>query len=94
MLALINIAHPKFRKDLIKAAKVQNYIHEDQIELDNEKIVYPEELEHYDTLRDGTEIFFRPVKPTDETALSQMLYSLSAQSVKTRYMIYTMRFPY
>ncbi|MCK5794384.1 MAG: acetyl-CoA hydrolase/transferase family protein, partial [Anaerolineales bacterium] len=94
VLALINIAHPKFRKELIKAAKAHNYIHEDQIELDNEKIVYPEELEHYDTLRDGTEIFFRPVKPTDETALSQMLYSLSAQSVKTRYMTHTMRFPH
>ncbi len=94
VLALINIAHPKFRKELIKAAKAQNYIHEDQIELDNEKIVYPEELEHFDTLRDGTEIFFRPVKPTDETALSQMLYSLSAQSVKTRYMTHTMRFPH
>ncbi|MFH1964291.1 MAG: GNAT family N-acetyltransferase [Acidobacteriota bacterium] len=94
VLALINIAHPRFRKELIKAAKAQNYIHEDQIELDNEKIVYPEELEHYDTLRDGTEIFFRPVKPTDETALSQMLYSLSAQSVKTRYMTHTMRFPH
>lgn len=94
VLALINISHPRFRKELIKAAKAQNYIHEDQIELDNEKIIYPEELEHYDTLRDGTEIFFRPVKPTDETALSQMLYSLSAQSVKTRYMTHTMRFPH
>ncbi len=94
VLALINIAHPKFRKELIHAAKAQNYVHEDQIELDNEKIVYPEELEHYDTLRDGTEIFFRPVKPTDESALAQMLYSLSAQSVKTRYMTHTMRFPH
>jgi RimJ/RimL family protein N-acetyltransferase len=94
VLALINIAHPKFRTQLIQAAKAQNYIYADQIELDTEKVAYPEELEHYETLRDGTEIFFRPVRPTDETALSEMLYSLSASSVRTRYMTYTMAFPH
>ena len=94
VLALINIAHPKFRKDLIQAAKARKYIYQDQIELAWEQVDYPEELEHYDTLRDGTEIFFRPVKPTDEPALSEMLYSLSEQSVRTRYMTRTMTFPH
>lgn len=94
VLALINIAHPKFRTKLIKAAKAQNYIYEDQIELDTEKLTYPEELERYDTLHDGSEIFFRPVKPTDETALSEMLYSLSQTSVHTRYMTHTITFPH
>jgi acyl-CoA hydrolase len=92
-LELINIAHPKFRSELIKAAKAKNYIYADQIEMDTEKIRYPEELEHRDTLNDGTEIFFRPVKPTDEPALSEMLYSLSETSVHTRYMMRTARFP-
>jgi len=55
---------------------------------------YPEELERSDTLRDGTEIFFRPVKPTDEPALADMLYSLDRQSVQTRYFTYTMAFPH
>ena len=94
VLALINIAHPKFRTSLIQAAKAQKYVYQDQIELDAEKVIYPEELERYDTLRDGTEIFFRPVKPTDEAALSEMLYSLSEQSVRTRYFTHTMRFPH
>jgi len=94
VLALINIAHPKFRTQLIQAAKAQNYIYADQIELNAEKATYPEELEHYDTLRDGTEIFFRPVKPTDDAALSEMLYSLSGNSVRTRYMAQTMTFPH
>ena len=93
-LALINIAHPKFRNDLIQAAKSQRYVHEDQIELAWERVRYPEELEHYDTLRDGTEIFFRPVKPTDEAALSEMLYSLSTASVKRRYFTHTKTFPH
>jgi len=45
-------------------------------------------------LRDGTEIFFRPIKPNDEPALSEMLYSLSEKSVKTRYMTGTVAFPH
>jgi len=93
-LDLINIAHPKFRRQLIQAAKAQNYIYEDQIELAWEQVTYPEELERYDTLRDGTEIFFRPIKPTDEPALSEMMYSLSEKSVRTRYMTRTMAFPH
>jgi acyl-CoA hydrolase/RimJ/RimL family protein N-acetyltransferase len=94
VLALINIAHPKFRNELLQAAKAQKYIYQDQIEMAWDKVDYPEELEHYSTLRDGTEIFFRPVKPTDEPALAEMLYSLSEKSVKTRYMTGTMTFPH
>ncbi|MBN1685640.1 MAG: GNAT family N-acetyltransferase [Spirochaetales bacterium] len=94
VLSLINIAHPKFRNDLIKAAKAQKYLHEDQIELSWETIEYPEELEHYDTLADGTEIFFRPVKPTDEEALTDMLYSLSSASIRKRYFTHTKTFPH
>jgi len=94
VLSLINIAHPKFRNELIEAAKAQNYMPPDQIELPWEQVSYPEELERYDTLRDGTQIFFRPVRPADEPALSEMLYSLSSESVRTRYFTYTMTFPH
>jgi RimJ/RimL family protein N-acetyltransferase len=94
VLDLINIAHPRFRKELIQAAKAQNYLYKDQIELSWEQVSYPEELEHYATLKDGTEIFFRPIKPTDEPALTEMLYSLSEESVRTRYMTRTMSFPH
>jgi len=94
VMDLIHIAHPKFRKGLIQAAKAQNYLYEDQIELSWEQMAYPEELEKYDTLRDGTQIFFRPIKPTDEPSLSEMMYSLSEKSVQTRYMARTMSFPH
>ncbi|KPK48564.1 MAG: hypothetical protein AMK72_06590, partial [Planctomycetes bacterium SM23_25] len=94
VLALINIAHPKFRNDLIQFAKQQKYLAEDQIEMAWEQVRYPEELERYETLRDGTQIFFRPVKPTDEPALADMLYSLSSESVRSRYFTGTARFPH
>jgi len=94
VLSLINIAHPKFRNELLEAAKAQKYLPADQIELPWDRVQYPEELERYETLTDGTQIFFRPVKPPDEPALSEMLYSLSAQSVQTRYFTHTMTFPH
>ena len=94
VLSLIDIAHPKFRNQLIKAAKAQHYLQEDQIELAWEKVTYPKELEHYDTLRDHTEIFFRPVKPTDEAKLSEMLYSLSTSSMRKRFFTHTHTFPH
>ncbi|UCG47304.1 MAG: GNAT family N-acetyltransferase [Phycisphaerales bacterium] len=94
VLDLIGIAHPRFRKELTQAAKARNFIYQDQIELAWDQVRYPEELEHYATLRDGTEIFFRPIKPTDEPPLAEMLYSLSEESVRTRYMARTMAFPH
>ncbi len=94
VMSLVSVAHPKFRSSLIQAAKAQKYIYQDQIDLNTELGVYPEELEGYDTLNDGTQIFFRPVKPTDEGALSEMLYSLSPASLQRRYMTSTMRFPH
>jgi len=94
VLSLINIAHPKFRNDLIQFAKQQKYLPEDQVELAWEQIRYPEELERYETLRDGTEVFLRPVKPADEPALAEMLYSLSTESVRSRFFASTVRFPH
>ncbi len=94
VMSLINIAHPKFRMQLTQAAKERNFIYADQIEIDAEKSLYPEDLEKSLTLRDGTEIFFRAIKPTDDEAMSEMLYSLSPTSVRTRYMTQTMRFPH
>ena len=84
VMSLINIAHPKFRNGLIEAAKKQQYVPADQIELPWEQVRYPEELERYEVLKDGTQIFFRPVKPTDEQAMTEMLYSLSRETVRTR----------
>jgi acyl-CoA hydrolase/GNAT superfamily N-acetyltransferase len=94
VLALVSIAHPKFRTELIQAAKKRGYVHPDQIEMAWEQVRYPEELERTETLRDGTQIFFRPIKPSDEPALSEMLYSLSRESVRTRYFTHTMAFPH
>lgn len=81
-MSLINIAHPNFREDLLAAAKGQKYVFKDQI---LPAIFYPKEYETYWTDKKGQEIFFRPVKPTDERAIQDLVYALPVQDVYTRF---------
>jgi acyl-CoA hydrolase len=84
-MALIQIAHPKFRQELLKQAKEFNYVYADQVELPWDEMRYPEELETHTTATDGTQVFVRPVKPTDEEAFKDLFYSLSEQSKYLRF---------
>jgi acyl-CoA hydrolase/GNAT superfamily N-acetyltransferase len=80
-LALINIAHPKFREELLAQAKLRHYAFVDQLPPLG---VYPKELETYATF-DEVEIFFRPIKPTDEPLMQDLFYSLSEESIYYRF---------
>ncbi|NIN67730.1 MAG: 4-hydroxybutyrate CoA-transferase, partial [Anaerolineae bacterium] len=80
-LALINIAHPDFRKQLPDEAKVRKYAFVDQLPPLG---VYPAELEKRVTLRDGTEVLLRPIKPTDERMEQELFYSPSDRSIYRR----------
>jgi acyl-CoA hydrolase/GNAT superfamily N-acetyltransferase len=90
-LSLINIAHPDFRKELLEEAKVRKYAFVDQLPPLG---VYPAQLEKRVTLRDGTEVLLRPIKPTDERLEQELLYSLSDQSVYRRFFASTSSFPH
>jgi acetoin utilization deacetylase AcuC-like enzyme len=84
-IALISIAHPKFRKELLKEAKRYHYVEEDQIIPPESGCVYPDQYEFTHTFPDGLEVFFRPVKPTDARRLQKMFYSLSPETIRQRY---------
>jgi len=81
---LIRIAHPKFRKELLAAAKEYSYVYPDQV-LPPLTAQYPKELETYKTFKDNLVVFFRPVKPSDERMLQEFFYSLSDRSTYRRY---------
>jgi len=83
-MALINIAHPKFRMELLEEAKRLSYIYVDQM-ITPEGVVYPEDLEAIMNTKDGSELLVRPVKPTDEEMLSDMFYDLSDQTIINRF---------
>jgi acyl-CoA hydrolase/GNAT superfamily N-acetyltransferase len=89
-LALINIAHPKFREELLAQAKLRHYAFVDQLPPLG---VYPKELETRATF-DGTEVFFRPVMPTDEPLMQDLFYALSEESIYYRFFTGTSVMPH
>ena len=82
-LALIDIAHPDFRNDLIDYARQRNLVHMDQMPMTSGKY-YPEEFEETAVFGD-VEVFFRPIKPSDEDLERKFFYSLSDESVYYRF---------
>ncbi|MFW5928204.1 MAG: acetyl-CoA hydrolase/transferase family protein [Thermoplasmatota archaeon] len=80
-MELINIAHPKFRDDLLKEAKEHNLVFQDQMLIVGEGGRYPNEYEDYKDIN-GREYFFRPMKPTDEELLKDLFYSLSLSLIQ------------
>lgn len=93
-LSLISIAHPKFRADLLKNAKELKYIYQDQPEIALITARYPEELEGRGETKDGTKIFFRPIKPTDEPLMRDLFYSFSKDTVYYRFFSYLTAMPH
>ncbi len=83
-LALIHIAHPKFREELMRQARERRLVHPNQISLPAGFQPYPKKYETTATFR-RTKIFFRPVKPTDEKLLKEFFYSHSEQTILNRY---------
>jgi acyl-CoA hydrolase/RimJ/RimL family protein N-acetyltransferase len=82
-MALIGVAHPKFRRQLLTQAKKLSYVYKDQIL--PETGVYPDELETVMKTSDGKELAVRPIRPTDEEMMSDMFYDLSDQTIINRF---------
>jgi acyl-CoA hydrolase/GNAT superfamily N-acetyltransferase len=75
-LALINLAHPKFRGELLTAAKRLRYAYEDQLLPLGDTPQYPDEWEITQPCGDDGRVLFRPVKPTDERSLKEFFHAL------------------
>lgn len=84
-LALINIAHPKFRDELMQAARERHLVHPNQIALPQMMAPYPRQHESAHDFGGGLNVHFRPVKPTDESLLKELFYSHSPETILHRY---------
>lgn len=84
-MALINIAHPAFRRELLDEAKQRAYVYPDQFFIHTEGHAYPEDEECMERLADGTIVRIRPIKPTDEPLLQDFFYSHSDETIYRRY---------
>ena len=85
-MALISIAHPKFRPWLIEEAKKRGIIYRDQAFIPGKRGEYPEDLETHRTTKTGLQVFLRPVKISDEPLIKEFFYSLSDRSLNRRFL--------
>ena len=84
-LAMIDIAHPDHREDLLRQAKALNYVYADQIYVARHAANYPALLETRKSLKDSLEIKVRPIKPSDEDKMRRLFYNFSDESKYFRY---------
>ncbi|MFT6269063.1 MAG: acyl-CoA hydrolase/RimJ/RimL family protein N-acetyltransferase [Alphaproteobacteria bacterium] len=83
-LALIDIAHPNFRKHLLDQAKNSFYIHSEQS--GNSYIsAYPKILECAHQTKQDKKVFVRPIRALDEDRLRDFFHKLSDHNVYMRY---------
>ena len=84
-LALIDIAHPDDRAELVRQAKEANMIYPDQISLPEAGHFYPGDLEHSHSFKDRLSLRFRAIKPSDEDQMRKLFYRFSDEDVYYRY---------
>ena len=85
-LALIHIAHPKFRDELMREARERKLVHPNQIALPAGLLPYPKKYEMSATFKDGLKVNFYPIQPKDEALLKELFYSHSEQMILHRYL--------
>ncbi len=84
-LALIAVAHPKFRAGLLERARSLGFVYPDQRPWPKDGKPYPDECATAFVLDDGSRLEIRPLKPSDERALRDLFYSHSEETVMARY---------
>jgi RimJ/RimL family protein N-acetyltransferase len=83
--ALIEIAHPDDRAELVRQAKEEKMIYADQIYFAESGHLYPDKIAGSHKFKDGLTIRFRAIKPSDEDEMRRLFYRFSDQSVYYRY---------
>src|SRR5690349_1675585 len=93
-LALIHVAHPKFRDQLMREARDRRLVHPNQIALPPGLQPYPKKYELEGRFKGGLKIRFRPIQPTDEALLKELFYSHSQQTILQRYFTHVRHLPH
>jgi len=89
---LIDIAHPDDRPELFEMAGSDHLLYPDQIHPIACPIADTPPVDRVQTFKEGIEIRFRPIRPSDEEEMRRLFYRFSDQAVYSRYfsMIKTM----
>ncbi len=90
VMELAQIAHPKFRAQLIDAAKKHHYIFADQLPPLERDLIFLEKYNWRVNLKSGQTAFIRPLYPSDEFEYRNFFYSLKEETIYRRF-FYKMR---
>lgn len=82
-LALIDLAHPKFRPELLTEAQKLGWVGADQLQ--KSRRAYPVQEERDLVLKDGREVLLRPALATDDVGVRELFHQLSDRDVYTRF---------
>ncbi|MBA3010778.1 MAG: GNAT family N-acetyltransferase [Proteobacteria bacterium] len=85
VMELAQIAHPKFRKELIRQAKKRHYIFPDQLPPTSKDLLFLDSYHYSMKLGNGKSIEFRPLLPSDEFESRHFFYSLQEDSIYYRF---------
>jgi acyl-CoA hydrolase/GNAT superfamily N-acetyltransferase len=85
VMELTQIAHPKFRDELIEFAKKRHYIFKDQLPPSSEDLLFLEAYKRNFILKNGKTVEFRPLLPSDEFAYRNFFYSLQEKTIYFRF---------
>jgi acyl-CoA hydrolase/L-amino acid N-acyltransferase YncA len=91
-LALIEIAHPKFRQEFLNRAKDDGLLSHGEPITSLTQAIYPQELEKKVSF-DGQSMLIRPAKHTDVRAIQEFFYGLSDRDVYFRFLRSMRAFP-
>ncbi|RLI48620.1 MAG: 4-hydroxybutyrate CoA-transferase [Candidatus Thorarchaeota archaeon] len=89
VLSLIAIAHPKFRNELLEAAKAMKYVFEDQVPFLSKGTYFATEYETSEIFQgpEGPiEVHFRLIRPDDADRIKDLFYDLSEESIFFRFL--------
>jgi RimJ/RimL family protein N-acetyltransferase len=93
VLALISIAHPDYRAELLRQAIEAKYVRQELADVEGRIFVGAQELHTTLRLEDGTQVVFRSVHPTDEPQMKDLFYALSRETIYYRFMSHMKRVP-
>ena len=85
VVELAQIAHPKFREDIMEAAKERRYIFPTQLPPQPEDLLFLDGYKSTKVMKNGQSIEFRPLLASDELASRNFFYSLTKQTIYYRF---------
>jgi acyl-CoA hydrolase len=85
VMELAQITHPKFREEIIEAAKKRHYIFSDQVAPVQDDLIFLESYKTRVELKNNKVLEIRPLLPADEFEYRNFFYSLKEETIYLRF---------